>query len=136
MPTHQIKSNAADSDASGERSRGVNAVYFTNYKGERMAFTDYTSRGAVAVITLKNPPVNALGSGLRTAIADGVERAIGDESIRVVVIVGSGSAFCGGADVGEFGLPVMSASPSLTDLCTLIESSPKPVVAAINGLAL
>jgi 3-hydroxyacyl-CoA dehydrogenase len=85
---------------------------------------------------LKNPPVNALSVGLRTAIADVVERASGDESIRVVVIVGSGSAFCGGADVGEFGLPAMSASPSLTDLCALIESSPKPVVAAINGLAL
>src|SRR6202043_57371 len=55
---------------------------------------------------------------------------------RVVVIVGSGSAFCGGADVGEFGLPVMSASPSLADLFALIESCPKPVVAAINGLAL
>jgi 3-hydroxyacyl-CoA dehydrogenase len=136
MPTHQIKSNAAESDASGERSRFDNAVYFTFYKGERMAFTDYTSHGAVAVITLKNPPVNALGLGLRTAIADGVERATGDESIRAVVIVGSGSAFCGGADVGEFGLPAMSASPSLTDLCALIESSPKPVVAAINGLAL
>ena len=74
-----------------------------------MAFADYTSQGAVAVITLKNPPVNALSQGLRTAIADGVERAAGDESIRAVVIVGSGSAFCGGADVSEFGLPAMSA---------------------------
>ena len=101
-----------------------------------MAFADYTSHGAVAVITLKNPPVNALSLGLRTAIADGVERATVDESIRALVIAGSGSAFCGGADVSEFGLPVMSASPSLADLFALIESSPKPVVAAINGLAL
>ncbi len=101
-----------------------------------MAFADYTSRGAVAVITMKNPAVNALSVGLRTAIADGVERATTDESIRAVVIVGSGTAFCGGADVAEFGLPAMSASPSLVDLFTLIESSPKPVVAAINGLAL
>jgi 3-hydroxyacyl-CoA dehydrogenase len=101
-----------------------------------MAFADYTSQGAVAVITLKNPPVNALGLGLRTAVADGLERATGDESIGAVVIIGSGSAYSGGADVGEFGLPSMSASPSLTDLCALIENSPKPVVAAINGLAL
>jgi len=101
-----------------------------------MAFADYTSQRAVAVITLKNPPVNALSLGLRAAIADGVERATGDESIRAVVIVGSGAAFCGGADVGEFGLPAMSASPSLADLFGLIENSPKPVVAAINGLAL
>jgi 3-hydroxyacyl-CoA dehydrogenase len=101
-----------------------------------MAFADYTSRGAVAVITLKNPPVNALSVGLRTAIADGVDRATSDASIRAVVICGSGSAFSGGADVGEFGLPAMSASPSLADLCALIENSSKPVVAAINGLAL
>jgi 3-hydroxyacyl-CoA dehydrogenase len=136
MPTHQINSNAAESDATGERSRVDNAVYFTDQEGERMAFTDYTSRGAVAVITLNNPPVNALSLGLRTAIADGIERAAGDESIGAVVIVGSGNAFCGGADVSEFGLPAMSASPSLADLFAFIENSRKPVVAAINGLAL
>src|SRR5258708_23584669 len=136
MPTHQIRSNAAESNARAERSGLDNAVYFTIHKGESMAFADYTSHGAVAVITLKNPPVDALSKGLRTAIAEGVERADGDGSIRAVVIVGSGSAFCGGADVGEFGLPAMSASPSLADLFALIESSPKPVVAAINGLAL
>src|ERR1700682_3102849 len=101
-----------------------------------MAFADYTSQGAVAVITLKNPPVNALSLGLRAAIADGLERATADESIRAVVIAGTGSAFCGGADVGEFGLPAMSANPSLADLLAQIENSPKPVVAGINGLAL
>jgi 3-hydroxyacyl-CoA dehydrogenase len=101
-----------------------------------MAFADYTSQRAVAVITLKNPPVNALSLGLRAAIADGVERANGDESIRAVVITGSGTAFCGGADVSEFGLPAMFASPSLADLLAVVEGSRKPVVAAINGLAL
>ncbi|HWX26031.1 MAG TPA: 3-hydroxyacyl-CoA dehydrogenase NAD-binding domain-containing protein [Steroidobacteraceae bacterium] len=130
-----MSSNAAETAAAGER-RLNKAVYFAVYEGERMAFADYTSRSAVAVITLKNPPVNALSLGLRTAIADGLERAAADESIRAVLIVGSGSAYCGGADVGEFGLPAMSANPSLADLLALIENSPKPVVAAINGLAL
>ena len=101
-----------------------------------MAFADYTSRGALAVIALKNPPVNALSVGLRAAVADGLERAAADASIRAVVIVGSGSAFCGGADVAEFGLPSMSASPTLADLLARIENSSKPVVAAISGLAL
>jgi 3-hydroxyacyl-CoA dehydrogenase len=101
-----------------------------------MAFADYTSQGAVAVITLKNPPVNALSLGLRGAIADGVKRAANGASIQAIVIVGSGNAFCGGADVSEFGRPVMAASPSLWDLFALIENSPKPVVAGINGLAL
>src|SRR4029077_6942095 len=91
-------------------------VYFMYLKGERMAFIDYTSQGAVAVITLKNPPVNALGLGLRAAIADGVERAGDDEAIRAIVIAGSGTTFCGGADVSEFGLPAMSASPTLAGL--------------------
>src|SRR5260221_9506478 len=136
MPTHQINSNAAESGASGERSRLDNAVYFTAYKGARMASANYPSHGRVAGITLKNPPVNALSLGLRTPIAEGGERATGEESIGALVIAGSGSAFCGGADVSEFGLPAMSASPSLTDLFALIENSPKPVVAAINGLAL
>jgi 3-hydroxyacyl-CoA dehydrogenase len=100
-----------------------------------MAFADYTSRGTVAVIVLTNPPVNALSLGLRTALADALERASTDESIRAVVIAGSRAAFCGGADVGEFGLPTMFAAPSLADLFAQIENSPKPVIAAINGVA-
>jgi 3-hydroxyacyl-CoA dehydrogenase len=135
MPTPQITSNAAEAHASGKLSRFTKAVYFAAYKGERMAFADYTSQGAVAVIVLKNPPVNALSLGLRTAIMDCLERAAIDDAIRAVVIVGSGNAFCGGADVGEFGLPAMFASPSLADLFSLIENSSKPVIAAINGLA-
>jgi len=100
-----------------------------------MAFADYTAQGAIAVITLKNPPVNALAVRLRAAVVDALERAAGDAAIRAVVIVGSGAAFCGGADVAEFNTPALFAAPSLEDLFTLIENSPKPVVAAINALA-
>ena len=101
-----------------------------------MAFADYTSRGAVAVITLNYPPVNALGIGLRTAIANGLQQAADEASIRAVVITGSAAAFSGGADVSEFGLPAMYASPWLGDLLLQIESFGKPVIAAINALAL
>ena len=100
-----------------------------------MAFADYTSQDGVAVIALKNPPVNALGLHLRTAIADALERAANDESIRAVVIVGTGAAFCGGADIAEFGSSAMMAAPSLADLFAQIEAHPKPVVAAVNALA-
>ena len=100
-----------------------------------MAFADYISRGAVAVIALDNPPVNALSWGLRSAIADALERAASDSSISAIVITGSGTAFSGGADVGEFGLPAMSAAPTLADVLDQIENSPKPVVAALNALA-
>src|SRR5579863_8938537 len=136
MPTHHTSSNAPGTHAAGARRPFHNAVYFTANKGAGMAFADYTSQGAVAVITLKNPPVNALSLGLRTAIADGLELAGSDASILAVVIIGSGNAFCGGADVSEFGLPAMSASPSLGDLLAQVEHSSKPVIAGINGLAL
>jgi len=101
-----------------------------------MAFADYTSEGAVAVITLKNPPLNALGVGLRGAIAAGLGRAAADESVTAVVIAGSGSAFSGGVDAGDYGRADLSAAPSLADVCLLIENSSKPVIAAINAAAL
>ena len=101
-----------------------------------MASADYSLRGAIAVITLNNPPVNALGLGVRQGVADALERAQSDASVSAVVLTGAGATFCGGADVSEFGLPAMTASPHLTDLCGMVEGFPKPVVAALNGLAL
>jgi len=100
-----------------------------------MAFADYTSHGAVAVITLNSPPVNALGLHVRTAFADGLERAATSAWIGAVVITGAGSTFCAGADVSEFGSPEMTAAPNLSDLCSLVENCSKPVIAAINGTA-
>jgi 3-hydroxyacyl-CoA dehydrogenase len=101
-----------------------------------MASADYTLRGTVAVITLDNAPVNALGLNVRRGVADGLERAAADGSVVAVVLTGAGATFCGGADVSEFGLPAMAAAPHLTDLCGLVEGFAKPVVAALNGLAL
>jgi 3-hydroxyacyl-CoA dehydrogenase len=100
-----------------------------------MAFADYTSHGAVAVITLNSPPVNALGLNVRKAFADGLERAATSAWIGAVVITGAGTTFCAGADVSEFGSPEMTAAPNLSDLCELVENSPYPVIAAINGTA-
>jgi len=101
-----------------------------------MAFADYTSQGAVAVITLANPPVNALGMGLRTELAAALDRAQRDAAIGAVVITGSGTTFSGGADVSEFNSFKAAVAPTLHDLIKQIEDSPKPVVAAINALAL
>ncbi len=101
-----------------------------------MASADYTAHGAVAVITLNNPPVNALSLSVRKAIADGLERAANAELIGAVVITGAGANFCGGADVSEFGAPQMLAAPNLADLLVMIENFPKPVIAALNGTTL
>jgi 3-hydroxyacyl-CoA dehydrogenase len=101
-----------------------------------MTSADYTSHGAVAVIRLDNPPVNALSASVRRGIAEGLDRAADAESVTAVILTGAGSNFCGGADVTEFNTPLMVAAPDLHDLFDLIERFPKPVIAALNGLAL
>jgi 3-hydroxyacyl-CoA dehydrogenase len=101
-----------------------------------MGSADYTSHGAVAVISLNNAPVNALSLGVRKGIAEGLERAAESTAISAVIITGTGSTFCGGADVTEFGTPEMAAAPNLGDLCALLEGFGKPVIAALNGTAL
>jgi 3-hydroxyacyl-CoA dehydrogenase len=101
-----------------------------------MTSADYTSHGAVAVIRLDNPPVNALSASVRKGIAEGLDRAADAESVAAVILTGAGSNFCGGADVTEFNTPLMVAAPDLHDLFDLIEGFQKPVIAALNGLAL
>jgi 3-hydroxyacyl-CoA dehydrogenase len=101
-----------------------------------MTSADYTSHGAVAVIRLDNPPVNALSASVRKGIAEGLDRAADADSVAAVILTGAGSTFCGGADVTEFNTALMVAAPDLHDLFDLIEGFPKPVIAALNGLAL
>src|SRR6185437_13635505 len=73
----------------------------------------YQVHGAVAVITLDNPPVNGLGHALRQQISQGLEAAQGDAAVQAVVIIGNASGFSGGADIREFGTPAMLAAPVL-----------------------
>ena len=96
----------------------------------------YEARGAIAVITLNNPPVNGLGYATRRGIADGVERANADAAIKAIVITGAGKAFSGGADIREFGTPKAMAEPNLLSVIALLEASAKPVVAAVHGVAM
>jgi 3-hydroxyacyl-CoA dehydrogenase len=101
-----------------------------------MAFSSYASHGEIAVIALTNPPVNALSVSVRAAIADGLERASDDSRVKAVVITGSDHSFCGGADISEFSKLAILDAPTLADVVSLIEAFPKPVIAAINGIAL
>ena len=96
----------------------------------------YEVRGAVAVITLNNPPVNGLGLATRQAIAAGIEQAVTDAAIKAIVITGAGKAFSGGADIREFGSPKAIQEPNLLSLIRLCENTPKPVVAAIHTVCM
>ncbi len=92
----------------------------------------------IAVITIDNPPVNALGPGVPEGIAKAIQAAGANEQIRAIVMIGAGQTFIAGADIREFGKIVSGAKPRLNLLPPLqvIEDSPKPVVVAIHGAAL
>ncbi len=96
----------------------------------------YELRGAVAVITLNNPPVNGLGYATRRSVADGVDRANADPAVQAIVITGAGRVFCGGADIREFGTPKAVAEPNLLSLILQVEASAKPVVTAVHGVCM
>ena len=96
----------------------------------------YQVHGSVAVITLDNPPVNGLGHATRRAVTDAVARAEADGSVKAIVITGAGKAFSGGADINEFGTPKAMAEPNLLSVIGAVESSTKPVVAAIHSVCM
>ena len=96
----------------------------------------YEIRGAVAVITLNNPPVNGLGYETRKAVAEAVEKAEDDAAVKAIVITGAGKAFSGGADIKEFGSPKALAEPNLLSLISRVEGASKPVVAAIHTVCM
>ena len=94
----------------------------------------YEVRDNVAVLTVDNPPVNPLSDGVRTGLYDSLSKAESDESVKGVVLTGNGRAFIAGADISEFGGNVEGIS--LNDVFKKLEFCSKPVVAAINGIAL
>jgi 3-hydroxyacyl-CoA dehydrogenase len=99
-------------------------------------YVDYSVRDTVAVVAFGEAPVNSLGRGTRRELAAALERAQADAAVRSIVLVGRNGTFSAGADIREFGGPDMLAPPDLTQLIAAIESSTKPVVAAIAGMAL
>ena len=101
-----------------------------------MSSAEYSVHGAVAVVTLNNPPVNGLGHELRTGIMAGLEGAARDPAVGAVVIIGSDKAFSGGADIREFNSPKSSAEPNLRQIIVTLDEMKKPCVAAIGGFAM
>ncbi len=102
--------------------------------GSINAVVDLQQDGDVAVITMDNPPVNALGHVLRVGLMQAFEQIRPRKDVSAVVLTGTARAFSGGADITEFGKPPQK--PILTEVIAEIESFDRPVVAAIHGLAL
>ena len=94
----------------------------------------YERIGDIAVLTVRNPPVNALSQPVRQGLWDRMDQAEADPGVRAAMIVGEGRAFFAGADITEFGKPLME--PFLPDLIQRIEASPLIVVAAMHGVSL
>ncbi|MEG0113247.1 MAG: 3-hydroxyacyl-CoA dehydrogenase NAD-binding domain-containing protein [Comamonas sp.] len=101
---------------------------------ENAAVVSLAREGQVLVVTIQNPPVNALSQAVRQGLADAVAQARSDAQVKAILLVGSGKAFIAGADIREFGKPAMP--PSLPDVLVQLENSDKLVVAAIHGPAL
>jgi 3-hydroxyacyl-CoA dehydrogenase len=92
----------------------------------------------IAVITINNPPVNALSPGVPEGIAEAIERIEKDQEIQAAVLIGGGKTFVAGADIKEFGKITSGKSRSVLELPALllrVEDSRKPVVMAIHGNA-
>ena len=94
----------------------------------------FAKEGSVGVITVNNPPVNALSQAVRAGIKAGIAKGMAEADVSAMVIICDGRTFIAGADIREFGKPPME--PHLPDVCQFIEDCPKPVVAAIHGTAL
>jgi len=98
-----------------------------------------SSRDGVAIITIDNPPVNALSPGVPEGILVALDTAERDPSVRAIVVVGGGRTFIAGADIKELEEAARnpaSGGPNLHPLLTRIEDCSKPVIMAIHGIAL
>ena len=98
-----------------------------------------TTQDGVAVITINNPPVNAISPGVPEGLVAALDGAEKDSSARAIVIIGGGRTFIAGADIKELELAAAgrgSGPPKFHDILARIEDSTKPVVMAIHGTAL
>jgi 3-hydroxyacyl-CoA dehydrogenase len=101
----------------------------------------YEVRDCVAIVTVDNPPVNALGAGVPEAIGDAVARAGADDAADAIVLVGAGTTFIAGADINIFKTITtrkesLERSEAIHQRLLNLEDASKPLVAAIHGHAL
>jgi 3-hydroxyacyl-CoA dehydrogenase len=93
-----------------------------------------STEGRIGILTVNNPPVNALAAAVRDGIKQGVEAFGKDSNIDAIILIGGGRTFIAGADIREFGKPPQGAN--LNDVIATMENSPKLIVAALHGTPL
>src|SRR4051812_42952398 len=106
-----------------------------------MSLVRYEIKDGVAVVTIDNPPVNALAPEVWTQIEDAVARGVADPAAAAIVLIGAGTTFIAGADIKAFDLlknpgDSMARSEGTHALLKRLEDATKPLVAAIHGNAL
>jgi len=98
----------------------------------------FAKDNGIAVITINNPPVNALSPGVPEGISEAIERISNDPEIMAAVLIGGGRTFVAGADIKEFGKMVSGKAPrgaGMLPFLLRVEDSRKPIVVAIHGTA-
>ena len=93
-----------------------------------------SQQGRVAVVTIDNPPVNAIAKGVSEGLEAALKSAQSDAAVDAIVLIGAGKTFIAGADLAEFART--GKGPNLHDVLVLLEDSPKPTVVAVHGTAL
>ena len=94
----------------------------------------YSRVGAIGLIELDNPPVNATSQAVRAGLAHSIAQGAQDDGVFALVVTALGRTFIAGADIREFGKPL--AEPLLPDVINQIEACEKPVVMALHGTVL
>ena len=98
-----------------------------------MPGADFAITDGIAVITVDNPPVNAMSPGVPDAIIASIARANADPAVKAIVLRGGGSGGIAGADIRMFGKPWPQGQATLRDVIGAIETSGRPVVAALKA---
>jgi 3-hydroxyacyl-CoA dehydrogenase len=103
---------------------------------EREASFDCAQDDKVRVITLDNPPVNALSFAYCATLYEAIEAAHADDAVEAIVFAGANRLFSGGADVNDFNTEIPQGAITIRDVIRAVELSIKPHIAAIDGVAL
>jgi len=96
----------------------------------------FEKKGSVGIITIDNPPANAMSFAAKKGVSDYLNSCMTDDQYEAIIITGEGRIFVAGADISEFGKDTPAGVPELEDVIQNIENSDKPVTAAFNGMAL